>query len=61
MDEKKDYQKACMEIVKKRVEAIVEEPRPRGRPNRTYDAYYGLIDFEFWARKNIGDEAVEWI
>ena len=28
-------------------------------PNANYDAYYGLIDFEFWARKNLGDEAVE--
>jgi aspartate 4-decarboxylase len=28
-------------------------------PNANFDAYYGLIDFEFWARKNIGDEAVE--
>ena len=28
-------------------------------PNPNYDAYYGLIDFEFWARKNIGDDAVE--
>ena len=30
-------------------------------PNPNYDAYYGLIDFEFWARKNIGDEAVEYL
>src|SRR6202007_3466183 len=30
-------------------------------PNPMYDAYYGLIDFEFWARKNIGQEAVEYL
>ena len=30
-------------------------------PNPLYDAYYGLIDFEFWARKNIGEEAVEYL
>jgi aspartate 4-decarboxylase len=30
-------------------------------PNANYDAYYGLIDFEFWARKNIGDQAVEYL
>ena len=29
--------------------------------NRNYDRYYGLIDFEFWARKNIGEEAVEYL
>ena len=28
-------------------------------PNVLYDAYYGLIDFEFFARKNIGEDAVE--
>ena len=26
-----------------------------------YDAYYGLIDFEFWARKNLGEEAVQYL
>jgi aspartate 4-decarboxylase len=30
-------------------------------PNANYDGYYGLIDFEFWARKNIGDEAVDYL
>ncbi|HEY2915482.1 MAG TPA: aspartate 4-decarboxylase, partial [Candidatus Angelobacter sp.] len=29
--------------------------------NPLYDAYYGLIDFEFWARKNIGEDAVEYL
>ena len=37
-------------------------PRPARWPRMpNYDAYYGLIDFEFWARKNIGDEAVEYL
>ena len=35
--------------------------RFRFSPNPNYDAYYGLVDFEFWARKNIGDEAVEYL
>jgi len=30
-------------------------------PNPNFDAYYGLIDFEFWARKNIGEDAVEYL
>jgi aspartate 4-decarboxylase len=30
-------------------------------PNPLYDAYYGLIDFEFFARKNIGEDAVEYL
>jgi aspartate 4-decarboxylase len=30
-------------------------------PNPLYNAYYGLIDFEFWARKNIGQDAVDYL
>jgi aspartate 4-decarboxylase len=63
MDAKKDYQKACMEIVNRRAWAMVEGLGLADKltPNPNYDAYYGLIDFEFWARKNIGDEAVEYL
>ena len=61
MDEKKDYQKACMEIVHRRARAMIDGMGLELSPNPNYDAYYGLIDFEFWARKNIGDEAVEYL
>jgi aspartate 4-decarboxylase len=63
MDEKKEYQKACMEIVHRRAWAMVEGLglSDKLQPNPSYDAYYGLIDFEFWARKNIGDAAVEYL
>jgi aspartate 4-decarboxylase len=61
MDAKKDYQKACMEIVHKRISALLEGMDLEVPPNASFDAYYGLIDFEFWARKNIGDEAVEYL
>jgi aspartate 4-decarboxylase len=63
MDEKKDYQAACMEIVNRRAWTMIEGlGLAQGiAPNPNYDAYYGLIDFEFWARKNIGDEAVEYM
>jgi aspartate 4-decarboxylase len=30
-------------------------------PNPLFDAYYGLIDFEFWLRKYGGDAVVEWV
>ena len=30
-------------------------------PNEHFDYYYGLIDFEFFARKNIGEDAVTWM
>jgi aspartate 4-decarboxylase len=61
MDEKKVYQKACMEIVQKRARLMIDSLGLQLSPNANYDAYYALIDFEFWARKNIGDEAVEWL
>jgi aspartate 4-decarboxylase len=61
MDAKKDYQKACMEIIHRRARALIEGMGLQLPPNPNYDAYYGLIDFEFWARKNIGDKAVDYL
>jgi aspartate 4-decarboxylase len=61
MDAKKEYQKACMEIVEHRARAMIEGMGLQVPANPNFDAYYGLIDFEFWARKNIGDEAVDYL
>ena len=63
MDVEKHYQKACKEIVNKRFWAMVEGLglQSQLQENRNYDRYYGLIDFEFWARKNIGEAAVEYL
>jgi aspartate 4-decarboxylase len=63
MDDKKSYQKACMEIVHRRIWATLQGLglEDKVTPNPHYDAYYGLIDFEFWARKNLGDDAVEYL
>jgi len=61
MDEKKAYQKACMEIVQKRTAATLQGLGIKVEPNPLSDHYYGLIDFEFWMRKYAGDEAVEWM
>jgi aspartate 4-decarboxylase len=61
MDEAKLYQKACMEIVHRRALAMIQGLGIEVSPNPLYDAYYGLIDFEFWARKNIGGDAVEYL
>jgi aspartate 4-decarboxylase len=61
MDEAKLYQKACMEIVHRRAKAMVEGLGIEVSPNPLYNAYYGLIDFEFFARKNIGEDAVEYL
>ena len=61
MDEKKDYQKACLGIVKKRVEATLEGLEIEVGPNEQFDYYYGLIDFEFFARKYLGEDIVKWM
>ena len=61
MDGAKVYQKACMEIVHRRAKATIEGLGIELSPNPHYDAYYGLIDFEFFARKNIGEDAVEYL
>ena len=61
MDEKKNYQKACIGIVKKRVQATIEGLGIEVPPNELFDFYYGLIDFEFWARKYLGDDIVRWM
>jgi aspartate 4-decarboxylase len=61
MDVEKRYQKACMEIVNKRFWTMIEGLGLELDENKNYDRYYGLIDFEFWARKNIGDDAVEYL
>jgi aspartate 4-decarboxylase len=61
MDVQKSYQTACKEIVNRRAWAMIETMGLQLSPNPNYDAYYGLIDFEFWARKNIGDKAVEYL
>jgi aspartate 4-decarboxylase len=61
MDVKKEYQKASMDIVNKRLWSIIESMGLQLSPNPNFDGYYGLIDFEFWARKNIGEEAVEYL
>ena len=61
MDTEKRYQTACREIVYRRVTALLEGLELELPPNPLYDAYYGLIDFEFFARKNIGEDAVEYL
>jgi aspartate 4-decarboxylase len=61
MDTEKRYQQACMEIVHRRARALQEGLGLEVAANPLFNAYYGLIDFEFWARKNIGEEAVEYL
>jgi aspartate 4-decarboxylase len=61
MDTKKEYQKACLGIVKRRAHATIEGLGITVGENPLFDYYYGLIDFEFWIRKYGGDEVAEWM
>ena len=63
MDGEKKYQAACMEIVNRRAWTMINGLGLADKlaPNPCYDAYYALVDFEFWARKNLGDAAVEYL
>src|SRR5258705_2610442 len=61
MDSEKLYQKACKEIVYRRIHTLLDSMELQVPPNPNYDAYYALLDFEFWARKNVGDDAVEYL
>jgi aspartate 4-decarboxylase len=61
MDTQKRYQQACREIVNRRVRALIEGLGLKLGENPLYDAYYGLIDFEFWASKNMGEDAVAYL
>jgi aspartate 4-decarboxylase len=61
MDTAKAYQAACMEIVHRRAKAMIEGLGIDAPTSDLYDAYYGLIDFEFWAKRNLGEEAVNYL
>jgi aspartate 4-decarboxylase len=61
MDERKDYQKACIGIVKKRVRATIEGLGIEVQDNPFFDYYYGLVDLEFWLRKYVGEDVVKWV
>ena len=61
MDGEKRYQQACRAIVYRRIRALLEGLGLQLPENPLYDAYYGLIDFEFWASKNIGGDGVAYL
>jgi aspartate 4-decarboxylase len=60
-DEKKVYQQACIDLLRKRVLATIEGLGIEIPPNPLFDWYYGLIDFEFWLRKYGGEDVVRWV
>ncbi len=61
VDNAKHYQTACVEIVNRRVFAMIEGLGINVDANPLFDCYYGLVDFEFWIRKYVGDEFAQWV
>ncbi len=61
VDTKKTYQTACIELVHRRFNLLTEAMGIEVKPGDNYDAYYGIIDFEFWLRKYVGEDVVAWI
>ncbi|HEX2457038.1 MAG TPA: bifunctional aspartate transaminase/aspartate 4-decarboxylase [Vicinamibacterales bacterium] len=60
-DQKKEYQQACINLLRKRALATIEGLGIEIPPNPLFDWYYGLIDFEFWLRKYGGEDVVTWV
>lgn len=60
-DTEKIYQKACMAICDRRFRLLVDGMGIEVAPEHYYDRYYGIIDFEFWLRKYVGEEIVSWV
>ena len=50
-----------MELVQRRFKMLTEALGIEVDAGENYDAYYGIIDFEFWLRKYVGEEVVDWI
>jgi aspartate 4-decarboxylase len=61
MDEGKEYQKACMEIVHHRFRLAVESLGLDIKAWPTYDAYYGLFDLEFWLKNNVSPDVLAYV
>ncbi|MEX0327832.1 MAG: bifunctional aspartate transaminase/aspartate 4-decarboxylase [Ruegeria sp.] len=61
MDDDKAYQAFCRGILEHRFTELVEGLGIDVPENPLFDRYYGIIDFEFWLRKYVGEEVVDWI
>lgn len=61
MDTDKIYQKACMAICARRFDRLLKGIGTEFEPRPYFDRYYGIIDYEYWSRKYVGDEVTEWV
>ncbi|HWC61441.1 MAG TPA: bifunctional aspartate transaminase/aspartate 4-decarboxylase [Verrucomicrobiae bacterium] len=61
MDEEKTYQAEVMAIVQRRAWALIDGLGVELKPNPLFSYYYGIVDFEFWIKKYVGPEVMEFI
>src|SRR5271157_2124053 len=60
-DTAKDYQARCMDLLARRVDACVKGLDIDAPRDAYFASYYGEIDFEFWLKKYLGDDMVDWM
>lgn len=61
MDEDKVYQTFCQSILRHRFEELTDGLGIKVPDDPMYDHYYGIIDFEFWLRRYVDEDVVDWI
>ncbi len=61
MDEAKEYQSECVEMLKHRVQLCADGLGIERISDPLFAGYYGEVDLEFWLRKYIGEDVVDWI
>jgi aspartate 4-decarboxylase len=61
LDEDKSYQAACIKIVHDRAQAMSQGLGIEVPMGPLFCAYYGIIDFEYWMRKYVGEDVVEFM
>jgi len=61
MDTGKRYQRACLDLLARRVAATREGLGADVAPGPLFDGYYGLIDIEALIRRHAGDEVARWL
>jgi aspartate 4-decarboxylase len=61
MDQTKEYQTRCMDILGKRFQSCVDGLGIERVRAPLFAAYYGEVDLEFWLRKYVGQEVVNWV
>ena len=55
------YQKRCMKILDDRLKATIKGLGVEVTLGENFTGYYGIVDLEYWLRKNVGEDVVRFI